>query len=244
MSDLVWWTLFSILVILLVVFTSKLCFRVISDIYCDNRDALSEESKDVEDLSRYRTDSRTICKDAEFSDEGDKIMMTKAFIPSRRNEESKTQSAPKDFDEKITENGMKVIHEEDEAKSEEVALNIEEDRVDAEERVDAKEEKPVKESQREDEAANLTEAEKKILEEIQGIQGEVDIYAKDIPYCFGGRNHLRYFEINQNFLMSLIRLSSIDCSDNEKLNKRKKMLSVYIQDRQNELKEKADESVL
>lgn len=89
---------------------------------------------------------------------------------------------------------------------------------------------------------NEEEEDEKLLEKIEGIRGEVEIFAQQIPYCLGGKNQLQYYEINQNLLLSSMRLGEIDCKKNDTLTKRKQMVSVYIRECQQKLNKKVDNS--
>ncbi|KAJ3621754.1 hypothetical protein Zmor_008620 [Zophobas morio] len=278
MSDLVWWTLFVVLTLLLVVLVGKLCYRVISDVWCSGTE-LPDDAQDLEDLTRYRNDFRTIFKQSQVNDESDKLMMTKEFhFKSDQNGTTPTMTT---FGGKDKEEQMHAIVEEDESKSNETNDKVDEDKksnedekvqteaskqkdeekVQIEEVPEEKDEENIEieevlneQKSRLDKKTKdvvdgeplgiLTLEEMGILNQIQAIQNQTDMYAKQIPFCPGGRNHLTYFDINEKFLMNLIGLSSIDCKENDKLKRRKQMVSLYIQECQNELKKRADTDVL
>lgn len=177
-------------------------------------DSLATDSTSNENLSRYKINSNTIYQDLEYKDETD-IHLTATIPPQSDTVIDLTQNS-KDFE------------------AIEIEENIEEEKED-----DSKE----KEQQQQPEELHYTHEELEALNQLQAIENNVKICAKQIPFCLGGKQHLQYFEINQNFIMNQIALGSIDCKENENLQKRRQSLSVYIQDCKNDLKLKVEEFV-
>ncbi|EFA08195.1 hypothetical protein TcasGA2_TC005822 [Tribolium castaneum] len=218
MSDLVWWTLFATLLLLLIVFTVKLITSIVSDVYCKEESG----SKDFEDDFPVE-----IKKTNEVQNEED-------TSPQRY------QINPRSLLQNIRETGHHDLERirliEENVRRQEEEMNREEEMYVTIAKTGTKDE-----TKKDEDQENYTEEEKQILEKIEDIKSSVQSNAEQIPLCFD-RNQLKFYDINQNLLMSAFSLNEIKCEENDKLKRRKDLVSIYIRECQSKLEKKAGEN--
>lgn len=234
MGPLLYWILFSVLIVLLVIFISYFIFNVVIDIcLVDTTSAETQTSEaedgcrlnkyyfnkhDVEDLTRIQGDLKTVLPNLTLTNEVERSSVDRLL---KKNDHR--YSSLSNIDE---EDGSKrSLDDLNSASSIQSALTEE----------TVKERTKISQS-----VDNLEFCDPRgidVLKEIHTIEDEAKKIDRDLNYFIGSRSDVKYYEINEALLRLMISLCDIMCETDELRVKKRETLE-YIEECQKKLKAK------